>query len=58
MPFTAHAAADGLFADADVVCLFGVGHDPPRPLAAAGPRHRAAGKFGEARRRTRMSGRR
>jgi glycosyltransferase involved in cell wall biosynthesis len=28
VPFTARAAAVGLFADADVVCLFGVGHDP------------------------------
>jgi glycosyltransferase involved in cell wall biosynthesis len=27
-PFTAVAADDGLYADADVVCMFGVGHDP------------------------------
>jgi glycosyltransferase involved in cell wall biosynthesis len=26
--FTAAAAADGAFSDADVVCLFGIGHDP------------------------------
>jgi len=27
-PFTAHAAAEAMFADADAVCLFGVGDDP------------------------------
>lgn len=46
-PFTAHARRTGLFADADVVCLFGVGHDPvaawwqpvlDAPLAPAGVR--------------------